>query len=239
MGCISVTIEDRIATVTLNRPPVNAVTPAENTELAAVFHSFGQNTDVHVAILTAVGDRAFMAGIDLRAVDTREALATERIDPGSGMRDAFWAIYDCAVPVIAAVNGPAIGAGLAYAAVCDIIVASEGATFSTTEINVGLLGASSQLSLLVPRHKVRELFFTGESISAAELRRLGVVRQVVPAGAFDEYRVGAGDVLGREEPNCAEAGEGVDEPRGVHGPQGRVPDGTGLLDTIAPVRGLA
>lgn len=93
----------------------------------------------------------------------------------------MWAVYDCAVPVIAAVNGPAIGAGLALAAVCDIILAVEGARFGATEINVGLLGASSQLSLLVGRHRTREMFLTGEMITAEELHRLGAIRSVVSA----------------------------------------------------------
>ena len=92
----------------------------------------------------------------------------------------MWAITDCAVPVIGAINGPALGAGLALAACCDILVASENATFGTTEINVGLLGASAHLSLLVGRHKAREMFFTGEQVPAAELYRIGAVRSVVP-----------------------------------------------------------
>ena len=92
----------------------------------------------------------------------------------------MWAITDCAVPVIAAVNGPAIGAGLAFAACCDMIVASDNATFGVTEINVGLLGASAHVSTLVGRHKAREMFFTGELVPAEELRQLGAVRSVVP-----------------------------------------------------------
>ncbi len=92
----------------------------------------------------------------------------------------MWAITDCAVPVIGAINGPALGAGLALAACCDILVASENATFGTTEINVGLLGASAHLSMLVGRHKAREMFFTGEQVPAAELYRIGAVRSVVP-----------------------------------------------------------
>jgi enoyl-CoA hydratase len=95
-------------------------------------------------------------------------------------RDAMWAITDCAVPVIGAINGPALGAGLAFAACCDILIASDNARFGTTEINVGLLGASAHLSLLVGRHKAREMFFTGEQVPAAELYRLGAVRHVVP-----------------------------------------------------------
>jgi len=95
-------------------------------------------------------------------------------------RDAMWAITDCAVPVIGAINGPALGAGLALAACCDILIAAEGASFGAPEINVGLLGASAHLSMLVGRHKARELYFTGERISAEELHQLGAVRAVVP-----------------------------------------------------------
>jgi enoyl-CoA hydratase len=85
------------------------------------------------------------------------------------------------VPVVAAINGAAIGAGLAFAAVCDMIIAAEGARFGTTEINVGLLGASAHLSLLLGRHKVRELYMTGELVDAKELHRLGAIREIVPA----------------------------------------------------------
>ena len=124
-----------------------------------------------------------MAGVDLRTVGQRRRRTrppTPVTDPARPARDAMWAITDCAVPVIGAINGPALGAGLAFAACCDILIASENATFGTTEINVGLLGASAHLSLLVGRHKARELFFTGEQVPAAELYRLGSVRAVVP-----------------------------------------------------------
>src|SRR5581483_6147319 len=134
MSNITVEIADHIAVVTLDRPPVNAV------------------------------DRAFMAGVDLRSVNEPlvDPPASQQLDPPRAARDAMWSITDCAVPVIGAINGPALGAGIAFAACCDILLASDNATFGTTEINVGLLGASSHLSLLVGRHKAREMFFTGE-----------------------------------------------------------------------------
>lgn len=178
---ISLTIEDHIATVTLDRPPVNAVDGDAHVAIQRAFDSLNDNRDVRVAIFTAVGDRAFMAGADLRTINQRpENLPPTSItDPARYARDAFWAITDCAVPVIGAINGPALGAGLAYAACCDILVASDNATFGTTEINVGLLGASAHLSSLVGRHKAREMFFTGETISATELYRLGALRAVV------------------------------------------------------------
>ncbi len=146
------------------------------------FVSLNDRRDVRAAVFTAAGDRAFMAGADLNSYGraNESTLATELVDPGLTAREALWSITDCAVPVIAAVNGPAIGAGVAFAACCDIIVAAEHATFATAEINVGLLGASSQLSLMVGRHKAREMFLLGEAVTAAELQRLGAVRAVVP-----------------------------------------------------------
>lgn len=185
MGSLRVEIADDIATVTLDRPPVNAIDHASMVEIAEIFTSFADRRDVRVAIFTAAGDRAFMAGVDLKSIDAaspEEVPSSRLVDPGGVARSAMWAITDCAVPVIAAVNGPAIGAGLAFAACCDIILAAEGATFGTTEINVGLLGASAHLSRLVGPHKAREMFFTGELVPAAELFRLGAVRVVVPRG---------------------------------------------------------
>jgi enoyl-CoA hydratase len=188
---LTVEISEHVATVTLDRPPVNAITRDTMAEIRDVFGSFAEQRDVRVAIFTAAGDRAFMGGVDLRspsvgaAVSDDDVPPTLVIDPSRVARDAMWAITDCAVPVIGAINGPALGAGLAYAACCDILLASDNARFGTTEINVGLLGASSHLSTLVGRHKARELFFTGEQISADELHRLGALRAVVPRADLD------------------------------------------------------
>jgi enoyl-CoA hydratase len=183
---VTVEIADHVATVVLDRPPVNAITVETMGEIKAAFERLDEDRDVRAAIFTAAGTRAFMAGVDLRSfeADEQARLAgppSRVVDRGRLAREAMQAIHQCGVPVIAAVNGPAIGAGVAFAAVCDIIVAAEGATFGTTEINVGLLGASSHLSLLVGRHVARELFFTGEVVTAAELARLGALRHVVPA----------------------------------------------------------
>jgi enoyl-CoA hydratase len=184
MGDLRLDVVDHVATVTLDRPPVNAVNTGTFAEIIDVFSGFADERDVRVAIFTAAGDRAFMAGVDLQSVGPRERRpetpASLVTDPARMARDAMWAITDCAVPVIGAINGPALGAGLAFAACCDILIASDNARFGTTEINVGLLGASAHLSLLVGRHKAREMFFTGEQVPAAELQRLGAVRSVVP-----------------------------------------------------------
>lgn len=183
MSSLHVDVADGIATVTFDRPPVNALDGETMEEMATIFSDFSDDRSVRVAIFTAAGDRAFIAGVDLKGLRNEspdEVPPSRLIDSGLVAREAMWAITDCAVPVIAAVNGPAIGAGLAFAACCDIIVASDNATFGTTEINVGLLGASAHLSMLVGRHKAREMFFTGEMVTASELHQLGAVRAVVP-----------------------------------------------------------
>jgi enoyl-CoA hydratase len=182
MTDLTVELQDHIATVTLDRPPVNAITFDTMAEIRDVFLSFNDDRDVRVVIFTAAGERAFMAGVDLKAerapVDERPA--TLVTDPPRLARDAMWAITDCAVPVIGAINGAALGAGVAFAACCDILIAADTARFGTTEINVGLLGASSHLTKLVGRYKAREMFFTGEQVPAEELYRLGAVRRTVP-----------------------------------------------------------
>jgi enoyl-CoA hydratase len=180
---VRVDVSDHVAVVTLDRPPVNAVDHAALAALTDAFRDLADDREVRVVIFTAAGERAFMAGLDLRAEvpaidDTAPRFVT---DPGLAAREPMWAILDCPVPVIGAINGPALGAGLAFAACCDMLVAAEHATFGTTEINVGLLGASAHLSRMVGRYKAREMFFTGEQVTAAELHRLGVVRRVVPS----------------------------------------------------------
>ncbi len=176
-------VADHIATVTIDRPPVNAVDRATLVALRDSFRSLEDRQDVRAAIFTAAGSRAFIAGADLTSIDDRPAgvgrPASDIIDRGRVARDAMWAVLDCPVPVVGAINGPAIGAGVAFAACCDILFASENATFGTLEINVGLLGASAHLSIMVGRHKAREMYFLGEKVPAAELYRLGAIRAVL------------------------------------------------------------
>ena len=202
MASFSVEVERGIAIVELDRPPVNAINAEATDELWRIFKSFDDDRDVRVAILTAAGDRAFMAGVDLKTVGStpEDTPPSVVVDRGLRGRRAMWSIVDCAVPVIGAINGPAIGAGLAYAACCDILIAADTATFATTEINVGLLGASAHLSLMVGRHKAREMFFTGEAVSADELHRMGVIRDVVPRESLLATAVALAEELAAKSP---------------------------------------
>jgi enoyl-CoA hydratase len=176
MADLETSVSNGIAVVTLNRPPVHALTTALYETIANTFEELGRSADVHCIVLTATGRRAFCAGKDLH-----EFLATTvEEDPvkAAVTRRTFSAVLDCAVPVIAAVNGPALGAGAVLAAMCDIRLASQDATFGLPEINVGRCGGGAPLGRLLPQGTLRRMFFTGQPISAAEAYRLGFVEAV-------------------------------------------------------------
>jgi len=176
---IRLEIVDAIATVTIDIPPVNALKLAAYREIGTVFDSISARFDVNCVIFTAAGTRAFCAGLDLN-----EFLAsTVEEDPqrAAVVRATFKSVRTCAVPVIAAVNGPALGAGAVLAACSDIRIASEKATFAMPEINVGRCGGGAHMGRLIPVGMLRLMYFTGEPISAWEAYRIGLVEQLVPA----------------------------------------------------------
>jgi enoyl-CoA hydratase len=173
---LGVEVTDGVALVTLDRPPVNALTIALYQRIAEVFGELGTTLDVNCAILTAAGTRAFCAGKDVR-----EFLATtleQDIGQAPIVRRAFSAVHDCKIPVLAAVNGPALGGGCALAAACDVRVASSAATFALPELNIGRCGGGAHVGRLVPQGMLRRMFFTAEPISAAEAYRVGLVDQL-------------------------------------------------------------
>ncbi|MGE0879811.1 MAG: enoyl-CoA hydratase-related protein [Acidimicrobiia bacterium] len=185
MGALQVSVVDHVATVVLDRPPVNSLDRATEIEMKSLFDSFNDDFDIRAVVLTGAGNRAFSAGTDLRAPGVPDEHLTPRrvLDDRSTVREMFWSIRECAVPVIGAVNGPAIGAGLALTQACDVLFASENARFGLTEINVGLLGGYAHLAQMVGHRKAREMYYSGELASAAELLAAGAVRAIVP---FDE-----------------------------------------------------
>jgi enoyl-CoA hydratase len=198
---LTVTESEGIAQVTIDRPPVNALARSTYREIAEVFSSFRDRYDVRAVILTGAGERAFCAGRDIK--DLRVERAEEPVadvgDPYHLTREAFWAVRHCAVPVICAVNAPAIGAGLALVAVSDIAIASERASFALTEIDVGVLGAASFANWMVGPAKARRMFYSGEHVSAAEVYRLGGVESVVaPEKLMDEARELAAKIAAKD-----------------------------------------
>jgi enoyl-CoA hydratase len=176
---IKCAVQDYIALVTMDRPPVNAVNTQFQDEMTLVFDTLSDREDVRVAILTGAG-KVFCAGADIKARLGREPQPGDFWQHSRRAREAFHAIVECRVPVIAAINGPALGAGLAIVASCDLLIASENALLGLPEINVGLLGGGRHAMRLFGHSKARRLMFTGQRLSGAELYRLGVVEECVP-----------------------------------------------------------
>ena len=140
MSLVKLEIRDRIAIVTLDNPPVNALSAEGQVQIYETFDSLHEQDEAVVAIFTGAGQRAFCAGADIRARLDGDARFPE--DHGRRAREAFNSIYECPIPVIGAINGPALGAGLALAASCDYLIASENANFALPEIDVGLMGGA-------------------------------------------------------------------------------------------------
>jgi enoyl-CoA hydratase len=186
METLEVEGREGFVVVRLNRPPVNAVNKLMQRELRACFDALSQDRTVAAVVLGATGDRAFCGGIDMRdAADPRPSDTEDvhaLLDRNWEWRRAQHAIRECLVPVIAAVDGAAIGAGFGLVGVADLVIASDRATFGLTEINVGLLGGASKALRLLGPSKARRMLFFGDLLSASELYRLGAVEEVVAAG---------------------------------------------------------
>lgn len=172
-------VSDYVAVATLNRPPVNAINTEVRDRLIEVFDAATDRDDIRVVVLTAQG-KIFSAGADLKQ-------RPEASRPGQYWhhnrltRETGNAIKECAKPVIAAVNGAALGAGFGLMAACDIMMASENAVFGMPEIDVGLAGGAAMLTELLGKSFTRRLMFTGDRLPASELYRLGVIDSVWPS----------------------------------------------------------
>jgi enoyl-CoA hydratase len=189
---ISHTIDDAgIAEVVMDNPPVNALTVAGWYELADTITALGDDPNVRVVVLRAEG-RGFNAGVDIKEMQNTEGFDA-LIGANRGCFAAFAAVYDCKVPVIAAVHGYCLGGGIGLVGNADVIVASDDATFGLPEVDRGALGAATHLSRLVPQHKMRAMVYTSATATAAELHAFGSVLQVVPA---DDLRAAALEVAG-------------------------------------------
>src|ERR1700739_5016858 len=213
MTITSTTKEPGIVAVTVDYPPVNAIPSPGWFELADAITAAGADPDTHAVILRAEG-RGFNAGVDIKEMQRTEGF-TALIDANRGCFAAFRAIYECAGPVIAAVNGFCVGGGIGLVGHsdvivasddapfglpgwggggvgiglvgnADVIVASDDATFGLPEVERGALGAATHLSRLVPQHMMRRLFFTAATVDAATLHHFGSVHEVVPRDQLDE-----------------------------------------------------
>jgi len=176
---VGLEVSEFIATVTLQRPPVNAMNRAARERLTEIFDALSDRDDVRCVILTG-GGKLFCAGADIKE---RAGIADA---PGEHVRlnrlvyNVFSSIRDCAHPVIGAINGPALGAGMCIALCCDLLVAADDAIFGMPEIDVGIAGGVKFLDRHFTPGKMRRMLLTGQRLPATELHRLGVVEACVP-----------------------------------------------------------
>ncbi|MBA7646703.1 Short-chain-enoyl-CoA hydratase [subsurface metagenome] len=190
--------ENGIGVVCINRPQVLNVQNSEMfSELYQVFNEISTDNEVRVVIITGTGDKAFVAGTDITEMKSRSSL--EIRDFAIAARKANEAIYNLGKPVIAAINGFALGGGLELAMVCDLRICSENAKFGQPEINLGIIpggGGTQRLTRLVGMTKAKELLFTGDTIDAQTAVDIGLVNKVVPNGKLmDEAKALAQKLL--------------------------------------------
>ena len=197
MGITSELRGDGIRVVTMEHPPVNALTVQGWYDVAAALDEASRDLGTHVVVLRAEG-RGFNAGVDIKEMQ-RTTGFDALIGANKGCFAAFKAVYECAVPVIAAVHGHCLGGGVGLVGNADCVVASDDAFFGVPEVDQGALGAATHLARLVPPHLMRTLYFTARTITAADLVQHGSVLEVVPRDRLDEAALQvAGEIAAKD-----------------------------------------
>ena len=171
---LKVAIADHVAVLTMDAPPVNALTRVLNDELTLALDRISEMDDVRAVVLTAQG-KVFCAGADLKGRAEMIKGPGDLPAHSRRTRECFHAIRECAKPVVVAINGAALGSGLAMVASSDIIVASEKASLGMPEVDVGLLGGARHAMRLFSHSRLRRMALTGLRVGGEELYRLGIV----------------------------------------------------------------
>jgi enoyl-CoA hydratase len=197
MGISSELDASGIRVVTMDYPPVNALPVQGWFDLADTLDEASKDLETHVVVLRAEG-RGFNAGVDIKEMQHTEGFEA-LIGANRGCFAAFKAVYECTVPVIAAVNGFCLGGGVGLVGNADCIVASDDAFFGIPEVDRGALGAATHLSRMVPPHLMRTLYFTGRNIAAADLVTHGSVLEVVPRDRLDEAALAVASEIARKD----------------------------------------
>lgn len=193
--------QDRVAVLTLNHPPVNAMGREVRERFLAAMDELKAQDDVRAIVLTAAG-KVFCAGADIKEKRDLASAPGDYARANRLTRDTFLALLEGGTPVIAAVNGPCLGAGFVMAACCDMIVASETASFGMPEIDVGQGGGASFLQRIVPLPKLRRMLLTGERVSAQEMHRLGAVEACVAPDELMPTALGIAATIAAKSPTA-------------------------------------
>jgi enoyl-CoA hydratase len=186
-GSVDYVVQENIATVTVDHPPVNALNEALWIRIGEIFAEISERKDVKVAIVTGAGDKAFVAGADIT-----ELGAKRRFDGEAYSRlcqESLNKVEFCPQPVIAAINGFALGGGCELIMACDIRIASQKARIGVPEINLGIIpgaGGTQRITRIVPKGYAKLMVLSGDMIPAEEALRIGLVEKVVPPESLEE-----------------------------------------------------
>ncbi|MBW8486171.1 enoyl-CoA hydratase family protein [Actinomadura parmotrematis] len=191
MGVSTTTHPGGVAEIVVDAPPVNALTVAGWYGLADAVVAAGRDPRVGAVVLRSEG-RGFNAGVDIKEMQSTEGHGA-LVGANRGCYAAFAAVYDCEVPVVAAVHGFCLGGGIGLAGNADIVIAADDAYFGLPEVDRGALGAATHLARLVPQHLMRAMVYTCRNVTAAELHHHGSVLEVV---AREDLRAKALEVAG-------------------------------------------
>ena len=203
MGIDSTLRDDHVRVITVDYPPVNALPVQGWFDLATALDEAGRDMQTHVVVLRAEG-RGFNAGVDIKEMQHTtgfEAL----IGANRGCYAAFKSVYECKVPVVAAVNGFCMGGGVGLVGNADTVIASDDAYFGVPEVNQGALGAATHMARLVPQHMMRTLYYTARSIKAADLVQFGSVLEVVPRDQLDDAALKVAGEIAAKDPRVIRA----------------------------------
>ncbi|WP_248964119.1 enoyl-CoA hydratase family protein [Sphaerisporangium perillae] len=198
MGITTSSHGDGIAEVVMDAPPVNALTVRGWFDLADALREAGRDPGTRVVVLRAEG-RGFNAGVDIKEMQASAGFDA-LVGANRGCYAAFAAVYDCEVPVIAAVHGFCLGGGVGLAGNADIVVAAEDAYFGLPEVERGALGAATHLARLVPQHLMRAMVYTCRNVTAAQLHAFGSVLEVVPADRLRDAALAVAAQIAAKDP---------------------------------------
>lgn len=210
-NAVKLEIDEAVAVITLNRPEsLNAFNDDVFVGLRNAVQQLTDNDGVRAVVLTGAGDRAFSAGLDLKALAAGEVFKFATAGDGvigiiTRVKEVFTAIEELPIPVIAAIKGHCLGAGVQLVAACDIRLAAENAKFAVLETKLGIvpdLGGTQRLPRIVGPGMARELIYTSRSIDAAEALRIGLVEHVYPVDRLNDEALALAREIAERSPQA-------------------------------------
>jgi enoyl-CoA hydratase len=194
-----------IAQLTFDRPPVNALGAETYDALARVLRDLGRSADTRALVLTGAGTRAFSAGSDIS--EFGDPAAYVRI--AAAARAFFEALGGLAIPVVGALNGPAVGAGAMIAAECDVLLATPDAHFSIPELSLGVPGSGSHAKRLAPYFKVQRMLLLGERLTVEQAVAFGTVSEIVAAEQLVAAALAVAAQIAALQPDAVQAARAI------------------------------